>query len=148
MSEQLHQHQLHHDAIVVDCHNDLPVMVVDHYRQNGQPQHFREWAIPELRAGGVDVQVLPVYVEPRMAEATLREALLHIEHIHRDIETNTDQVALCLDGDDIDAALAAGKIACILAMEGAAAVGYDVEVFGLLYRLGVRIASFTHFPRT
>jgi membrane dipeptidase len=94
------------------------------------------------------VQVLPVYVEPRMAEATLREALLYIEHIRRDIEANADQVALCLSGSEIDAAVADGKIACVLAMEGSAAVGYDVELFGLLYRLGVRMASFTHFPRT
>src|SRR4051812_46105849 len=129
---------LHFDAVVVDCHNDLPVMLVEHYRQHDRPDHFAEWAIPELRTGGVGGQVLPVYVEPRMAEATLRQALLHIEHIHRDIEANADEVALCLTGAEIDAAVAAGKIACVLAMEGGAAIGYDVELFGLLYPLGVR----------
>jgi membrane dipeptidase len=139
---------LHRDAVVVDCHNDLPVMLPAHHRRWGRDDHFGAWAIPELRAGGVNVQVLPVYTDPQQAEASLRHVLLQIERLHRDIEANREQVALCLSGADIDAALAAGKIACIVALEGAAAVGADVELFAVLYRLGVRIASFTHFPRT
>lgn len=139
---------LHRDAVVVDCHNDLPVMLPAHHRRWGRGDHFGRWAVPELRAGGVDVQVLPVYTEPEHAEGSLRHVLLQVERLHRDIEANREQVALCLTGAEIDAALAEGKIACILALEGAAAVGANVELFGVLYRLGVRIASFTHFPRT
>src|SRR5689334_18822226 len=139
---------LHHDAIVVDCHNDLPVMLPAFHRRWGRTEHFREWVVPELRTGGVNVQVLPVYTEPEHAEASLRHVLLTIEQLHRDIAANDEQVALCLTGADIDAALAAGKVACILALEGAAAIGADVELFAILYRLGVRIGSFTHFPRT
>lgn len=139
---------LHRDAIVVDCHNDLPVMLPAHHRRWGNTRHFADWAIPELRAGGVNVQVLPVYTEPEHAEASLRHVLLQIEWLHRDIEANREHVALCLAGSDIDAALAQGRIACVIALEGAIAIGADVELFAVLYKLGVRMASFTHFPRT
>lgn len=139
---------LHQDAIVVDCHNDLPVMLPAYHRAWGRTNHFREWVIPQLRAGGVDVQVLPVYTEPAVAEAGLRHVLLTLEHIHRDIANNSDEVALCLTGAEIDAAVARGKIAMVIALEGCAALGADVELFETMYRLGVRIASFTHFPRT
>ena len=47
---------LHRNAVVVDCHNDLPVMLPAHHRRWGRDDHFAQWAIPELRAGGVDVQ--------------------------------------------------------------------------------------------
>ena len=41
-----------------------------------------------------------------------------------------------------------GRIALVLALEGCPAIDVDVELFETMYRLGVRIASFTHFGRT
>src|SRR5207248_2139151 len=54
----------------------------------------------------------------------------------------------CVDGEQIDAAVAAGRIALVLALEGCEAVGTDVEMLRTFARLGVRMASFTHFGRT
>lgn len=139
---------LHQRAVVVDSHNDLPVMTTAYHKKWGRTNHFRDWVIPQLRAGGVDVQVVPVYTEPEVAEAGLRYVLLTLEQIHRDIANNSDEVALCLTGAEIDAAVAEGKIAMVIAIEGCAALGADVELFETMFRLGVRIASFTHFPRT
>jgi membrane dipeptidase len=139
---------LHEDAVVVDLHNDLPVMLTQYQYRWGRETFFRDWVVPELRTGGVNVQVMPVYVEPEYAEASLRRVLLTIEQIHRDAEANPDAVALCRAGAEIDAALTAGKLALVLALEGCAALGADLALFGLMHRLGVRIASFTHFPRT
>ena len=53
-----------------------------------------------------------------------------------------------VDGGEVDAALADGKIALVLALESAPGVGEDVELLETLYRLGVRIASLAHFGRT
>ena len=113
-----------------------------------RPDHFGTHSIPELRAGGVNVQVLPIWVTPEDAEAALRNAVLTAEYLHEEAEKNADAVAICGDGAAIDAAVAAGKIALVLALEGCAPIGQDSALFRTFFRLGVRIASFTHMGRT
>jgi membrane dipeptidase len=140
---------LHDDAVVVDCHNDVPVLLLMRNRSLGDEavrDYWRERWLPELRAGSVDVQVLPIWNSPAAAEASLRNTLLQIEAIEREA-ARTPEVALCRTGAEIDAALRAGKIALLLALEGAPAVGTDVELFAVFHRLGVRMASFTHWAR-
>ncbi len=53
---------LHKQAVVVDCHNDL-ILLVARGRPFGKFS-FRDHWIPQLREGGVDVQVVPIFVEP------------------------------------------------------------------------------------
>lgn len=139
---------LHDDAVVVDTHNDL-ILLVDHFDRKQQPDHFGRFWLPELRAGGVDVQVLPIFIdEPFQTEGALRRTLLLAERIHELAEEHADDVAVCLTGADIDAAVAAGRIALVIALEGSHAVGQDPAIIRSLWRVGVRMASFTHFGRT
>lgn len=138
---------IHFDAIVVDCHNDLPIMLTDWYRSLGQNDYFSSW-LERWRLGGVNVQVLPIYIEPHYAEASLRRSLLLIEMLHQEVEKHDDSVSLCLSASDIDKALEKNKIALILALEGCTQIGEDISLLGTFYRLGVRMASFTHLGRT
>ena len=102
-----------------------------------------------MREGGVDLQVLPVFIDDAYRpEGALRQTLRMIEAAHRIAEGNADAVALCLDGAAIDATLASGRIALVLALEGCPAIDADVELLETMHRLGVRIASLTHFGRT
>ncbi len=141
--------ELHDDAVVVDAHNDLPVLLLLREREfgaEGAQEYWREHWVPEARAGGVDVQVLPIYNSPSVAEATLRQTLLQLEAIEREA-AKTPEVALCRTGSEIDAGVADGRIALLLALEGTPAVGSDVELFAVFHRLGIRMASFTHWAR-
>ncbi|HET7531100.1 MAG TPA: dipeptidase [Mycobacteriales bacterium] len=139
---------LHAAATVVDTHNDL-LMLVAHRPAERQASYFRETWLPQLRAGGVDVQVLPVFVDDDFRpEGALRQTLRMIEAAHRLAEGNPEHVSLCRTGAEIDAATASGRIALVLALEGCEAVGVDVPILRTLFRLGVRMASFTHFGRT
>lgn len=139
--------KLHFDSIVVDCHNDLPMMLTDWYRSLGQNDYFASW-IPRWQKGGVKVQVIPVYVEPHVAEAGLRRSLLLIEVLREEIAKHSNEVSLCLSSADIDEALKANKIAILLTLEGCPQIGDDVALFRSFYRQGVRMASFTHLGRT
>ena len=140
--------RLHESAVVADTHNDLLMAVVAR-PPDRWAGYFREDWLPQLRDGGVDVQVLPVFVDDDYRpEGSLRQTLRMIEAAHRIADGNTDEVGMCLDGAEIDATLASGRIALILALEGCPAIDVDVELFETMYRLGVRIASFTHFGRT
>src|SRR5947208_16316018 len=118
---------LHRDAVVADTHNDL-ILLVDHFDKRGQRTHFADFWLPELRAGGVDVQVLPICLEEQFqSEGGLRRTLRLVERIHRLVEEHSDNLALCLTGADVDAATAAKKIACIIALEGAHGIGQDPQ---------------------
>lgn len=140
---------LHHDATVVDTHNDL-ILLVDHFDQRQKRQHFAEFWLPELRAGGVDVQVLPICIheEHFQTEGALRRTLLLIERIHELAAEHPDDVAVCLTGADVDAATAAGRIALIIALEGAHGIGQDARLIRTMERVGVRLVSMAHWGRT
>jgi membrane dipeptidase len=140
--------QLHHDAVVVDTHDDL-LMLTSRRPKAEQADYFRTDWLPQLRAGGVDVQVLPVFIDDEFRpEGALRQTLKMLESGWTIAEGNADDVADCLTGADVDAAVASGRIALVLALEGCEAIGRDVELLTTLYRVGVRVASLTHFGRT
>lgn len=133
---------------VVDCHNDL-ILLLDHHRRHGNKSYFRDSFLPQLVEGGVRLQVAPLFVdETYRPEAALRRALLLLELLHEEIERNADLVTLCLTGADIAAALQGDKIAFVLALEGCEHIGDNVCLLHTFFRLGVRMASFTHFGRT
>ena len=139
---------LHRDAVVVDTHNDL-ILLVDHFDQRQQPGHFADYWLPELRAGGVDVQVLPICLEEQFqSEGGLRRTLLLVERIHRLAAEHADDVALCLTAGDVDAAVAGGRIALVIALEGAHGIGQDPQLIHTMQRVGVRVVSLAHLGRT
>lgn len=139
---------LHADAVVVDTHNDLLMAVVSRPRDQWV-SFFRSQWLPQLRDGGVDVQVLPVFIDDEFRpEGALRQTLRMIEAGHRIAEGNPGDVTLCSTGAEIDATLAEGRIALVLALESAPGVDADIELLQTLQRLGVCIASFAHFGRT
>ncbi|MFC6930312.1 hypothetical protein ACFQHO_08200 [Actinomadura yumaensis] len=55
---------LHESAVVADAHNDLLMAVVARPPARWA-SFFRERWLPQLRAGGVDLQVLPVFIDER-----------------------------------------------------------------------------------
>ena len=141
-------HELHRSAVVADTHNDLLMAVVAR-RPDRWASYFRENWLPQLRDGGVDVQVLPVFIDDAYRpEGALRQTLRMIEAAHRVAEGNAHDVALCLDGAAVEATLASGRIALVLALESCPGIDADVELLHTLHRLGIRVASLTHFGRT
>lgn len=136
------------EGFVADTHNDL-LMAVSARPPERWGAFFAEHWLPQLREGGVGVQVLPVFVDNReYQEAALRTTLRTVECAHRIAAHCADDVALCRDGAEIDAALASGRIALVLALEAAPGVDRDVELLTTLFRLGVRVASLVHYGRT
>ncbi|BCL18841.1 dipeptidase [Streptomyces tuirus] len=141
-------HRLHTEALVADAHNDLLMLVV---RRSPQlwATYFRDVWYPQLRAGGVDLQVLPVFIDHEFTpEGALRETLRMVEAAHRIAEGNPDLVALCRTGAEIDTAISSGRIALVLALEGCPQIDTDIELLQTFARLGIRIVSFTHFGRS
>lgn len=137
---------LHERITVVDCHNDIPQILVLRPLL-GDVGTLRNHWLEELRQGGINVQVMPVSAEGS-SELALRSTLRQLAATHREIQANLDSVQLCLDGSSIREAVAAGRIAMVLAMEGASALGDDPDLVRLFDMMGVRIISFTHLGRS
>src|SRR5437660_728620 len=134
---------LHRDAVVVDAHHDILLLAARARQAQGESAFRRRW-IPELRQGGVDVQVLPVFIEDEYAEeGALRRALLLVERLHREVEENPADLALCGTGEEIEAAVGSGKIALVLSFEGCEAIGRHVELLATFHRLGLRMCALT-----
>lgn len=147
MSVEPHR-DIHRDAVVADTHNDL-LMAVSARPPGMWASFFRERWLPQLVEGGVNVQVLPVFIESRFRpEGALRQTLRMIECAHVLAEGNPEAVRICHDGQQIDEALALGKIALIVAMESMPGIDASVELIPTMHRLGVRVASVAHWGRT
>jgi membrane dipeptidase len=140
--------ELHAEAVVVDSHNDL-LLLVARARQFGKLGTLTEKWLPLLRQGGIDVQVLPIHIDEEfIPEAALRRTLVLIECLYREVQTSEGAFSVCRTGAEIDHAVANGAIALVPALEGSQGVGPNVELFETFFRLGIRMASFTWFGRT
>lgn len=133
---------------MADCHNDLLLSVL-HQRERGRQDPFGDFWLPQLRAGGVVLQVLPVFTEEQyVGEGALRRSLLVLEEARRIADVHAADVAVCERGEEIGPVLDSGRIALVLALEGCEPVGHSLAVLDAYFRLGVRMASLTWNRRT
>lgn len=133
---------------IADSHNDL-LLGCQHRKERGVSDPFGDDWLPGLRAGGVVFQVLPIFTEEQfIGEGALRRTL-EIIGLARDVasEHSTD-VGIIESAADIDRIIDSGRIALLIALEGAEPIGSSVSLFETMWRLGVRMASLTWNRRT
>lgn len=136
------------DQVVVDCHNDW-LLLLERERALGRTDSLERRFLPQFREAGIQVQVSPIYIDHEFVpEGALRRTLLTIQHLKEETARAPDRVSLCLTGDDIDLAVSEDKLAVVIALEGSHAIANDVSLFEVLFDLGVRMGSFTHFGNT
>lgn len=133
---------------VADCHNDL-LLAVRYQRERGAPDPFGDFWLPQLRAGNVKLQVLPVSTEEQyVGEGALRRAMLLFEEARRIADQHDEHVAVVETASELDEAIASGRIAFVLAIEGAEPVGNSLELIDSFWRAGVRMTSLSWNRRT
>ena len=133
---------------IADCHNDL-LIAVRHQRERGHADPFGDFWLPQLRAGGVVLQVLPVFTEEQfVGEGALRRALLMVEEARHLAELHADDVAIVQTGAEIREVIDSGRIALLLAIEGAEPIGHSLELVDVMWRMGVRMSSLSWNRRT
>jgi membrane dipeptidase len=133
---------------MADAHNDLLLGVL-HQRERGRPDAFGDFWLPQLRAGGIVLQVLPIFTEEQhLGEGALRRALVMLETARWVADRHRDDVAIVTTGRELRTTIDGGRIALVLAFEGLEPMGGDLDVLEAFHRLGVRIASMTWNRRT
>ena len=134
---------------LIDGHNDLPWAIrhaagdLEAYDLSaGVPKGDTD--LPRLRAGGVGGQFWSVYVP---GEGPSSRALMQLEQLdlaRRMIDRYPDDLEFCTSADDVERAMAAGRIASMLGMEGGHVLEGSLGALRAFSDLGARYLTLTH----
>jgi len=136
---------------VLDGHNDLPWAVRELCGYDldaislvaGEPRVQTD--LPRLRAGGVSGQFWSVFVPCSLTgEAAVRATYEQIDFVHRLAATYLADLALCRTAADVDAAVATGRVASLIGMEGGHSIDSSLDVLRSMHERGARYLTLTH----
>jgi membrane dipeptidase len=138
-------------APLVDGHNDLPWA---HRELAGydldavdiaQPQPSLHTDLPRLRRGCVGAQFWSVYVPGSLAgDAAVTATLEQIAFVHALAARYPDDLRLTRTSAQVASAVAAGRVASLLGMEGGHCINESLGVLAMMSELGVRYLTLTH----
>lgn len=94
--------------------------------------------LENLKNGGVALQFLAAWADTALRVPPLEQVLIMIDRYYAALEAHPELVPLTKDFDP-----RSGKIATVLAVEGAECLGASPSILRDLYRLGVRAMTFT-----
>ncbi len=124
--------------MIVDAHNDLLAELV---HRRGEERPFARYWRPELDAGGVGLQVCPVFTaDERTPEDALRFGLEQAAAYHR-LLAETPDAQPVLSAADLD--LLDGRLGVMLSIEGVEVLAGDPQLAHAYWGLGVRMAGLT-----
>ena len=140
---------------MIDGHNDLPwaMRVLAAYDLDavdlaqGEPRLHTD--LPRLVAGGVGAQFWSVFVPCDFAPGDAVAATLEqIDFVNRLVERYPDVLALAETADEVEAAVASGRVASLMGMEGGHSIGGSLAVLRQMHARGVRYMTLTHNENT
>ncbi len=130
--------------VIADAHVDLLLELAHRELRFGETGSFARTWLPLLEAGGVGLQVCPVFVElERQPEGALREALGQATLLTRAARENADRVTQVRTRADLEAVERGERIGLMLSLEGVEQFGYEVWPAETFWELGVRMAGLT-----
>ncbi len=139
------------DAPLIDTHNDLPSMLLDEHGDLtrfdlGKVQPALCADVPRLREGRVGVQYWSVWVasSTQKTHTSLHESLREFDIALRLIRSQPD-FEQARTADDIERIHKAGRIACLIGVEGGHMIENSLAVLRVFYELGARYMTLTHW---
>jgi membrane dipeptidase len=130
--------------VIADGHVDLLLELSYREHALGETDVFARTWLPELEAGGVGLQVCPVYVGHELQpEGTLRESLRQVTSFHRAVRENPERVIQVREAGDLDRVERGERIGLMLSLEGVEQFGVELWPADLFHELGVRMAGLT-----
>ncbi|MBW2236396.1 MAG: dipeptidase [Deltaproteobacteria bacterium] len=164
---------LHRDAIVVDGHNDVPMLLLDLGFDLGMdgaapdttspwPWFFLSWlpgrpAGEELRTdtdlarmerGGLDAQFFSIWVDPDHYDperpgVATARAQAMIDAVLEQVQRHPERLALAKSAEDVRRIVASGRHAALMGLEGGHAIEDDLGTLRRYHAQGVRYMTLT-----
>lgn len=151
-------------APVFDGHNDVPIQLRARFNNQINAFDFADTSgtgeihpagrvmhtdLARLKEGKVGAQYWSVYVpasldEPEAVQMTIEQ----IDVMKRLIARYPDALRYAETADDVESAMAEGKVASLLGMEGGHSIGSSLAVLRQMYALGARYMTITHSRNT
>ena len=151
-------------APVFDGHNDVPIQLRARFDNQINDLDFDDMTgtgethpdgramhtdIERLAEGRVGAQYWSVYVpaalpEPEAVQMTIEQ----IDVMKRLIAANPDALRFVETADGVESAMADGRVASLLGMEGGHSIGSSLAVLRQMYDLGARYMTLTHSRNT
>ena len=136
---------------LIDGHNDIPDAVrerggLDSVDLNRAPQLMTD--IPRLRAGGVGGQFWAAYVPVTTIHEGTHPAVYALEQIdlvHRLCAKYPATFGMARTAADVERNFKAGKISCLIGIEGGHAIENSLGALRMFAQLGVRYMTLTHW---
>jgi membrane dipeptidase len=147
-------------APVFDGHNDMPGQLRSRYNNQINEFDFTDTIasadpasergvmhtdLNRLRVGRVGGQFWSVYVPHNNDEAAaVQQTIEQIDVTKRLIARYPDSLRYAETADQVEAAMAEGRIASLLGMEGGYSIGSNLGVLRQFYAMGARYMTLTH----
>ena len=134
--------------MIVDAHTDVVLEVVvgegadpslELILRRGDAGVFQRYWLPRLTAGGVGVQVCPLYGEGARRSDARERTLAQAAEFRRLVDENAEQVCQVHTSAELDDP----RLRLVLSLEGVEPLEGDPDAFEEWYERGVRTASLT-----
>lgn len=136
----------------IDTHADTTQRMLDMHDDLAQRLPDGHVDLPRMREGGLSAIFLSIWVDPRRFanEDAYARALALIDTVRAFVASHPDETALATTADEARAAHASGRIAILMGLEGAHALGDEgqdddalLARLAHLHSLGVRYVTIT-----
>ncbi len=148
---------------LIDGHNDLPWELRKRFASKlGAVDLSRDTShlpyldgpplmtdIPRLRAGKVGGQFWSVWIPPDLTgPVAVQTTIEQIDLVHRMVAAYPRDFQMAYTADDVVRAHRAGRIACLIGIEGGHQIDDSLAVLRQMYALGARYMTLTHTKDT
>jgi membrane dipeptidase len=135
---------VHRRAIVIDLHNDVLGKVVENNYQLGVRNAINHSDLPRFRDGGMDIQLLSIWIDPAKYPTTAyQQALKFVDALKDQIARNPNDLMQVRQAAELEQALAQKKLIGILAVEGGHAIENSLVKLKEFYAHGARYLTIT-----
>lgn len=110
----------------------------------GQSGSGLQTDLPRMRAGGMGGQFWSVWVPCDHGGHPVTATLEQIDAVHAMVRRYPDELALATDADGVEDAMAAGRIASLIGIEGGHQIDGSLGTLRMMHRLGARYLTLTH----